>query len=42
MLEIQTILQKKKKKKKISNYWCGKWLLVNEKVILIVGLDENQ
>ena len=39
MLEIQTILQKKKK---ISNYWCGKWLLVNEKVILIVGLDENQ
>ena len=23
------------------NYWCGKWLLVNKKVILIVGLNEN-
>ena len=38
MLEIQTILQKKK----ITNDWCSEWLLVNEKVILIMGLDENQ
>ena len=28
--------------KKFINYWCDKWLLVNEKVILMVGLDENQ
>ena len=28
--------------KKFTNYWCEKWLLVNEKVILMVGLDENQ
>lgn len=27
--------------KKITNYWCGEWLLVNKKVILIIGLDEN-
>ena len=26
MLEIQTILQKK-----ITDCWCGKWLLINEK-----------
>ena len=25
-----------------TNYWCDEWLLVNEKVILMVGLDENQ
>ena len=37
ILEIQTILQKK-----FTNCWCGKWLLVNEKVILMVGLNENQ
>ena len=24
------------------NYWCGEWLLINEKIILIVGLDENR
>ena len=23
--------------KKFTNCWCGKWLLVNEKVILMVG-----
>ena len=28
--------------KKFTNYWYGKWLLVNEKVILMVGLDKNQ
>ena len=27
--------------KKFTNCWCGKWLLVNEKVILIVGLDDE-
>ena len=27
--------------KKFTNYWCGKWLLVNKRVILMVGLDEN-
>ena len=37
MLEIQTILQFF-----FTNYWCDKWLFVNEKVILIIGLDENQ
>ena len=37
MLEIQIILQKK-----FTNCWCGEWLLVNEKVILMVGLNENQ
>ena len=41
MLEIQTILQKKKKKR-ITICWCSEWLLVNEKVILMVSLDENQ
>ena len=25
-----------------SNYWCDEWLLVNEKMILMMGLDENQ
>ena len=25
-----------------TNYWHGEWLLVNEKVILMVSLDENQ
>ena len=25
-----------------TNCWCSEWLLVNEKVILIIGLDENQ
>ena len=24
------------------NCWCGEWLLINEKVILMVGLNENQ
>ena len=28
--------------KKFANYWFGEWLLVNEKVMLMVGLDENQ
>ena len=28
--------------KNFTNCWCGEWLLVNEKVILIVDLDENQ
>ena len=28
-------------RKKFINYWCGDWLLENEKVILMVGLDEN-
>ena len=28
-------------KKKITSCWCGDWLLVNEKVILMVGLKEN-
>ena len=27
--------------KKFTNCWCSEWLLVNEKVILIMGLDEN-
>ena len=25
-----------------TNYWCGDWLLVNEKIMLMVGLDKNQ
>ena len=25
-----------------TNYWCGEWLLVNKKVILMMSLDENQ
>ena len=25
-----------------TNCWYDEWLLVNEKVILMVGLDENQ
>ena len=25
-----------------TNCWCDEWLLVNEKVILMVSLDENQ
>ena len=28
--------------KNFTNYWCGEWLLVNEKMILMVGLNENQ
>ena len=24
------------------NYWYNEWLLVNEKVILMVGLDERE
>ena len=28
--------------KNFTNCWYGEWLLVNEKMILIVGLDENQ
>ena len=27
--------------KKFTNYWYGEWLLVNKKIILIVGLNEN-
>ena len=27
--------------KNFTNCWCGERLLVNEKVLLIVGLDEN-
>ena len=37
MLKIQTILQFF-----FTNDWYGEWLLINEKVILMVGLDENQ
>ena len=25
-----------------TNCWCGEWLLVNKKVILMVGPDKNQ
>ena len=28
--------------KNCTNHWCGEWLLVNENVILMVGLNENQ
>ena len=28
--------------KNFTNCWCGEWLLVNEKVILMVSLNENQ
>ena len=28
--------------KSFTNCWYGKWFLVNEKVILMVDLDENQ
>ena len=27
--------------KKIINCWFDEWLLINEKVMLIIGLDEN-
>ena len=37
MLEIQAFLQKK-----FTNCWYSEWLLVNEKMMLMVGLDENQ
>ena len=37
MLEIQIILQFFF----FTNCWCGEWLLVNEKVILMMGLNEN-
>ena len=33
ILEVQTILQKK-----LINCWCGNWLLINEKMILMVGV----
>ena len=26
--------------KKFTNYWCDEWLLVNEKMILIVDLND--
>ena len=29
-------------RKIFTNYRCGEWLLVNEKVILMVDIDENQ
>ena len=28
--------------KMFTKYWCGEWLLVNKKVILMVVRDENQ
>ena len=28
--------------KKCTNYLCSEWLLINKKMILMVGLDENQ
>ena len=28
--------------KKYTNYWYSEWLLINENVILMMGLDENQ
>ena len=28
--------------KNFTNYWYDEWLLVNENVILMMGLDENQ
>ena len=37
MLKIQTFIQKN-----FTNYLCIKWLLVNEKVTLMLSLDENQ
>ena len=37
MLEIQTFVQKN-----VTKFLCGKFLLVNEKIMLMVGLDENQ
>ena len=37
ILEIQTFWQKK-----FTNRWHVKWFLVNEKVMLITGLNENQ
>ena len=37
MLDIQNFVQKIVKK-----FLCGKFLLVNEKIMLMVGLDENQ
>ena len=36
MLEIQTLLQKN-----FTKDLCSEWLLVNKKVMLMVGLDEN-
>ena len=27
--------------KKFTNCWYGEWLLVNKKVILVVGLNKN-
>ena len=27
--------------KVFTNYWYDRWLLINEKRILMVGLDEN-
>ena len=40
MLEKQTILQKKKLQ--TADMVIGEWLLVNEKMILMAGLNENQ
>jgi len=28
--------------KNFTKCWCSEWLLVNEKMMLMVGLDENQ
>ena len=36
MLELQTFFTEK-----FTNSWCGEWLLVNEKMLLMVGLDET-
>ena len=41
MMEIQTVLPKKKKLQTVDVIRCGKWLLVNEKMILVMGLNEN-
>ena len=27
--------------KNFTNCWCGKWLLINKKMILMMSVDEN-
>ena len=41
MMEIQTVLPKKKKLQTVDVIRCDKWILVNEKMILVMGLNEN-
>ena len=46
MLEIQTIFSQKKKNtnyftKNSTNCWCAEWLLINKKMILMIGLNKN-